>query len=167
MTFAKLIVVHTVLCSALVFAHVTITPAEIPAGKSSIIQIRVSHDCGDDTIGTTNFTVVMPTKMRVTVEQDSLWRVFIEKDPEDEDYVRSVTYLGFLPDGFYKLFGLRLGVAAELAGQQLYFPSYQDCHNQGTSLAWDGIPTCDGHGCERLRYPAPYVNVTEEESSGH
>ncbi|KAI0562365.1 YcnI-like protein [Gracilaria domingensis] len=149
---------------AAVFAHVKMTPAEVPAGKSSIIQLRVSHDCGDETIGTTNFTVVIPMKMRVTVEQDTTWRILINKNPEDDEHVTSVTYLGFLPDGFYKLFGLRLGIPAELNGTQLFFPSYQDCHNQGTSLAWDMIPTGDG---ARLRYPAPHVNVTEGESHGH
>ncbi|PXF39935.1 hypothetical protein BWQ96_10353 [Gracilariopsis chorda] len=159
-----------VFCTALfvllsaAYAHVSITPKEVPAGKSSIIQLRVSHDCGDETIGTTNFTVVLPSKMaRVTVELDTAWNILIHKHAQDEDYVQSVTFLGFLPDGFYKLFAMRIRFPDEV-GQKLYFRSYQDCHNQGTSLAWDEIP-CD-HNPDP-RYPAPHVTVVNATESGH
>lgn len=162
---AKLFFACAAVCMVLAAGHVKITPAEVYANKSTILQFRVSHDCGDDTIGTTNFTLVMPMKMKyVSVELDTAWKILINKDEEDEDYVRSVTFLGFLPDGFYKLFGVRMRIPDLPAGEKLYFDSYQDCHNQGTSLAWDQIADDEN---PKPRYPAPYVTLVEPTESGH
>ena len=145
-----------------------ISPTEAAAGERVIVALRIGHDCGDDTIGTTNFTVVLPPRLpSVKVEQTSQWRVMIHKEKADppidtghglvDEYVSAITYLGFLPDGFYQLFNLRIKMP-KTVGKELWFKGYQDCHNQGTSLAWDTMPTEKN---PKPRYPAVHIKLTE------
>lgn len=149
-------------------AHMGVTPPEAIAGERTIVSLRIGHDCGDDTIGTTNFTVVLPPRMpSVSVEQPANWRVLIHKTaanpPIDsghglvDEYVRAVTYMGFLPDGFYQLFNIRIKMP-ETPGEVLWFKGYQDCHNQGTSIAWEMMPTEKN---PKPRYPARGITLIE------
>lgn len=137
-------------CSLSANAHMGLTPEEAIIGKSEIVSLYVGHDCGDDTVGTTNFTIGLPKGLQsVNVELTGNWHVFIHKKTVDppadlgwglvDEYVSAVTYIGFLPDGFYQLFNLRIGMPMA-PGKKLWFKGYQDCHNQGTSIAWDQIP---------------------------
>lgn len=148
------------------FSHMGVEPPYAVAGSRTIVTLRVSHDCGDETVGTTNFTILLPPRLpSVKVEQMPHWRVFMHKvnetvDGEVMEYVNKITYIGFLPDGFYQLFNVRIKMP-ETPGTALWFRGYQDCHNQGTSLAWDMIPTPEN---PKPRYPAGNVTlVTEEE----
>lgn len=154
-------------------------PPEAPAGERTIVSLRIGHDCGDDTVGTTNFTVELPPRLpSVSVELMGNWRTIIHKstmtamsnppmgtvDEMEEEYISSVTYLGFLPDGFYQEFRLRIKFPEEV-GQVLWFKGYQDCHNQGTSISWATIPS---ESDPDPRYPARSVTLVapepEEES---
>lgn len=147
-------------------------PPIAEAGARTIVTVRIAHDCGDETVGTTNFTVVLPPYMSsVSVEQMPHWRVLIHKashtvmaDPPipgmgevQEEYVHAITYLGFLPDGFYQHFNIRIKMP-ETPGAVLWFKGYQDCHNQGTSISWDAIPSAEEPS---PRYPARNITLVE------
>lgn len=152
-------------------AHMGLEPPLAEAGSRTIVTLRVGHDCGDETVGTTNFTVVLPPHLpSVSVEQKAGWRVMIHKvvtrqetTPEDSEtevlseYVSAVTFLGFLPDGFYELFNLRIKMP-ETPNATLWFKGYQDCHNQGESLRWESIPSAED---PHPRYPARNVTLVE------
>lgn len=141
-------------------AHMGLTPTEGAAGERIIVSLRIGHDCGDETIGTTNFTVVLPRRLfSVSVEKLADWRIFMhhEETSKGVPYVRAVTFLGFLPDGFYQLFNLRIQMPDKV-GKVLWFKGYQDCHNQGTSIAWDQIPNEKN---PLPRYPARSVTVVK------
>lgn len=153
-------------------AHMGVDPPTAEAGARTIVSVRISHDCGDDTVGTSNFTIVLPRRLpSVSVELMDHWRTKIHKKmykvplktPVDgmnykmEEYVSSVTYLGFLPDGFYQLFNMRIKMP-EKPGRVLWFRGYQDCHNQGRSLAWATIPNAKNPS---PRYPARNITVVK------
>lgn len=183
-----------------------IEPPTAVAGDRVIVTLRIGHDCGDDTVGTTNFTVVLPKYLEsVSIEQMPDWRVFIRKvngtkmdkdkyyehllghheanestpepsvyegdleyspspqDLEPIEYIDAVSYLGFLPDDFYRLFNIRISVP-DLPGAKLWFKGYQDCHNQGSSIAWDMIPSDRD---PEPRYPAGLVEIVASEENEH
>lgn len=164
------LVLATCCVLTVVSAHMGLEPPIAVAGERTIVTLRIGHDCGDDTVGTTNFTVVLPPRMpSVSVEQMPHWRVLIHKvtetvtaDPPmsssetmEVEYVRAVTYLGFLPDHFYQLFNLRIHMP-DTPGAALWFKGYQDCHNQGTSISWDAIPSAEDPD---PRYPARNITI--------
>lgn len=192
-------VLACVLLSTAAVAHMGLEPPTAYPGARTIVTLRIGHDCGDETVGTTNFTMILPKYMTsVSVEQMPHWRVFIEKEngtvggqkayydmlvnnpdmvpmtpgPDDDDmmmtpapgddevveYISKVTYIGFLPDHFYQLFNVRIKMP-ELVGAKLWFKGYQDCHNQGTSLAWESIPSASDPS---PRYPARAIEIIEE-----
>lgn len=160
-------------------AHMGLDPPEAVAGARTIVTLRIGHDCGDDTIGTSNFTIELPPGLpSVSVEELPHWRVLIHKttltstsnppistvDSGVTEYVNSITWLGFLPDGFYQHFNIRIKMP-ETVGEVLWFKGYQDCHNQGTSIAWVAIPSAEDPA---PRYPASSVTIIkEEEDTGH
>lgn len=171
MNSIKLFIAAFATALMIALAHMGLTPSKAVVGSRTIVTLRISHDCGDDTIGTTNFTVVLPPRLpSVRVEYGNDWRVFIHKAVADppidtghgfiDTYVHNITYIGFLPDGFYKLFNLRITFPKTIS-EPLWFKGYQDCHNQGTSIAWDAIPSKEH---PKPTYPArsiTLVNSTE------
>lgn len=151
-------------------AHMGLSPATAVAGSRTELEFRIGHDCGDDTVGTTNFTVGFPMDppvVSVTVEQTSIWRVMMHKRMLDTPVVlgtrsynetmHAITYLGFLPDGFHRTFKIRVRFPMVTQNTTFWFSGYQDCHNQGTSLAWATIPS---EADPSPRYPARGVVVT-------
>lgn len=151
-------------------AHMGLTPATAVGGSRTELEFRIGHDCGDDTVGTTNFTVGLPMDppvVSVTVEQTSVWRVMMHKmmletpvvigTSSYNETMKSVTYLGFLPDGFHRTFKIRVRFPMVTQNTTFWFKGYQDCHNQGTSLAWASIPSEEDPS---PRYPARGVVVT-------
>lgn len=164
-------------CLIVASAHKGLTPPEAVVGENTIASLRIGHDRGDDTLGTTNFTVELPPRLAsVNVEQPSEnWRVMIHKAKADppidsghgmvDEYVSAVTYLGFLPNGFYQLFNLGIKMPEGTPGDKLWLKGYQDCHNQGTSVAWKMIPN-ETHPSPR--YPARTITLIEaNETSAH
>mmetsp|Transcript_12968 Transcript_12968/g.32052 ORF Transcript_12968/g.32052 Transcript_12968/m.32052 type:complete len:162 (-) Transcript_12968:56-541(-) len=154
----------TSLCAVMcvtAYAHINIYPSELEPGWA-FVKMRVPHDCGDETIGTTNVTFKMPVGVVGTrLEQVEGWRGLYMKgptgDPDYPDEIHTVTYLGFLPDYFYREFGLIIKILDTVErGTILYFPTYQECHGDGEVIAYDEIPTGDG---EPLSYAAPSIVV--------
>lgn len=152
-----------------VSGHMGLTPSEAIIGERTIVTLRIGHDCGDETVGTTNFTIVLPPRLAsVSVEQIANWRVMIHRKVADppidtghsivEEYISAVTYIGFLPDHFYQLFNLRIQMPLT-PGVKLWFKGYQDCHNQGTSIAWETIPNATEPD---PRYPARSITLLND-----
>eukprot|EP00171_Calliarthron_tuberculosum_P013722 IDg13722t1 len=159
------------LCALLVVvrAHMGLSPQTATGGSRQELSLRISHDCGDDTVGTTNFTIALPLDppmLSVKVEM-SMWRVMIKKvklDPPVKvgkytfnETVGSVTWLGFLPDGFYNTFKIRGIVPDVKKNTTIWFKGYQDCHNQGHQVKWASIPSKSE---PKPRYPARGLTVT-------
>jgi uncharacterized protein YcnI len=154
-------------------AHMTVTPAEIKAAGRATFSVAIAHDCGDDTSGTSNFTLVIPDGLyAVTVEQDAMWYTIIDKihlsppvtigSTTYNETVRSIQFQGFLPDGYYKIYGIKAQAAMLPNGTTLYWKGYQECHGRGKPLAWDQLPTTDN---PKPRYPAvPLVVIGDSES---
>jgi len=160
--------------AAIATAHMGLSPTTAEAGSRAELTLRISHDCGDDTIGTTNFTIEMPMDppmYSVKVHQVPVEKVIINKKKlpapvtVGKYVVTSINYLGFLPDGFYMTYKIR-GIVPEVHhNTTMWFKGYQDCHNQGTSLAWATIPSEEDPS---PRYPARALEVVPASgASGH
>ncbi len=162
-----------VLCLALLLAlgcaHMGLSPNIANAGARTELSFRIGHDCGDATVGTTNFTVELPTDppvVSVTVEQTAIWRVMTTKMPLNppvkigksayKETLKTITWLGFLPDGFHRTFKIRVRFTLVTKNTTVWFKGFQDCHNQGTSLAWATIPSAKDPS---PRYPARPVLI--------
>lgn len=149
--------------AALAAAHMGLSPTTAEPGSRQVLSLTIAHDCGDDTVGTTNFTVALPTDpplLSVTAEQTAIWRTFfhtITLDPPVvsgsrtyNETVSAITWVGFLPDHFYRTFNIRAKLP-DAENVTLWFKGFQDCHNQGTSIAWATIPNETN---PNPRYPA-------------
>lgn len=166
----KIIQIIAALCIvAAVHAHMGVSPSMAEAGSRVEFDMRISHDCGDDTVGTTNFTVELPMHppiLSVKVHQVPIYRVFINKVKLDkpvqvgnykfDEAVRSINYIGFLPDGFYMSYKIRGMMPMVTENTTVWIKGYQDCHNQGNSLAWATIPSTEDPS---PRYPARPVTI--------
>ena len=166
----KFIQLATALCFlALARAHMGLSPQIAEAGSRVEFDLRISHDCGDDTVGTTNFTIELPTDppiLSVKAHQVPIWRTFINKVPLDppvkvgkytfDEAVKSINYIGFLPDGFYMTYKIRGMTPMVSENTTVWFKGYQDCHNQGNSLAWSQIPDAENPS---PRYPARSLTI--------
>lgn len=159
--------VALVAAAAVAAAHMGISPKTAVAGSREIVSFRIGHDCGDDDVGTMNFTLVIPPRMPgVAVEQVANWKTIITKSVADppvdtghgliNETVTSVTYLGFLPDGYYQLFNMRFTLP-DTPGVNLTFSGYQECHED--SIAWASIPS---EADPEPRRPAVFLELTEE-----
>lgn len=156
-------------------AHMSVTPAEITPGGRATFALTISHDCGTDTIGTSNFTVAVPKGfVSVTVEDTPGWHTIIHKYMHDtvtigtstyNESVSSVEFHGFLPDGYYKSFGIKARAPMADVGTKFWWSGYQDCHAKGTPIAWMEIPSEEDPSPRR---PArATVIVAPEEEGGH
>jgi len=150
-------------------AHMGVSPSMAEAGSRVEFDLRISHDCGDDTVGTTNFTVELPMYppiLSVKVHQVPIYRVFINKVKLEkpvkvgkytfDEAVKSINYIGFLPDGFYMTYKIRGMMPMVTENTTVWIKGYQDCHNQGNSLAWAQIPSKEN---PKPRYPARSVTI--------
>jgi uncharacterized protein YcnI/phosphohistidine phosphatase SixA len=151
MTFRlhALLVLSLAICG---WAHMSVTPAEMQAGGRQTFDIGIAHDCGDETHGTSNFTIVIPDGLyAVTMELDPTWWTIVEKVPVNppvtvgtttyNETIRSVQYQGFLPDGYFKTYRVKVQAAMLPNSTKLYWKGYQECHGRGKPLAWDEIAT--------------------------
>lgn len=171
MKFASVTVVLCIL--AVANAHMGVSPSIAEAGSRVEFDLRISHDCGDDTIGTSNFTIELPMDppiLSVKAHQVPIWRVFINKVPLDppvkvgkytyDEAVKSINYIGFLPDGFYMTYKIRGMMPMVTDNTTVWIKGYQDCHNQGNSIAWAQIPDKSN---PKPRYPARPVTIVPKE----
>ncbi len=84
MKYIQLIAIFCFL--AAVHAHIGVSPSITEAGSRVDFDLHISYDCGDDTVGTTNFTVELPMDppiFSVNAHQVPIWRVFINKEKLD------------------------------------------------------------------------------------
>ncbi len=58
-----------------------------------------------------------------------------------DEAVKSVNYIGFLPDGFYMTYKIRGMMPIVTENTTVWIKRYQDCQNQGKSPAWAELPT--------------------------
>lgn len=147
-------------------SHMTIDPEMAPPDSSATFYLKISHDCGDATTGTSNFTVIPPPGLlNVKSEQVEGWRVEFEIEELDPPIVRGtrtynetvtrISYLGFLPDRMWRKFGMS-AITPKDEGL-LYFEGYQDCHGEEDDIAWTAIPTEADPDPKR---PAAVLNIT-------
>lgn len=132
-------------------AHMSVTPAEVTPGGRATYAITISHDCGTDTIGTSNFTIAVPKGfVSVTVEDTPGWHTIIHKYKHKNvtigtssynESVSAVEFHGFLPDGYYKSFGIKARAPMAKVGTKFWWSGFQDCHAKGTPLKWMSIPS--------------------------
>ena len=69
-TATRILVAYSFFCIA--HAHMVLEPRTAEAGSRTDLTFRIAHDCGDDTIGTSNFTIELrqdPPMLGVTVHQ--------------------------------------------------------------------------------------------------
>jgi Domain of unkown function (DUF1775) len=72
--------ISVALLASVAVAHMVVMPEEISPGGRQTFGVTISHDCGDDTLGTTNFTVEVPRGLlSVKVEDLPGWHVIIHK----------------------------------------------------------------------------------------
>jgi uncharacterized protein YcnI len=155
-------------------AHVSISPAEGPAGSYTVLTVSVPHGC--DGSPTTKVAIEMPEQiLSVTPTRNPLWDVekVIEKldEPatdahgnEITERVGQVVYTAKdpLPDGYRDAFELSLKVP-DAEGETLVFPSIQTCEKGET--AW--VETAPEGSTEELDAPAPTFTVLPAEGGGH
>lgn len=174
-TMSHLSVITVLLLTGITSAHMGVSPTEITPGGRETFAITISHDCGTDTIGTSNFTVAIPKGfVSVTVEDTPGWHTIIHKYQHEtiaigsstyNESVSSVEFHGFLPDGYYKSFGIKARAPLADVGTQFWWSGFQDCHAKGTPIAWMEIPSEED---PRPRRPArATVIVDEDDTSCH
>lgn len=152
-------------------AHMSLSPSEVTPGGRITMGLTISHDCGTDTVGTSNFTIGVPEgMMSIKVEDTPGWHVVINKvtlDPPitmgsttHNETIRSIEFHGFLQDDYYKTFGIKAQALDTLeVGTELWFSGYQECHGDGTPIAWATIPSEEDANPQR---PARAVTVVAE-----
>lgn len=150
--------------------HVTINPKKANTEGYMVFKMRLPHDCGDATIGTSNLTVTLPDGV-VAVKQEQVagWKAFHTMRMIDPPIVsgsrtytetmNTATWVGFLPDGMYREFGLSLRMLPQKNGTVKYFKSSQDCHGGVPPRKWNEIPKPGDDS--RLDSPAPAVTLIE------
>ena len=160
---AATIAATLVLPAAAAQAHVTVQPAQAPAGGFARLDVRVPSE--DPTKPTTKIVVQMPPGFAdASYEPVAGWRVTVAKrklatpiktddgDTLTEELSRltfTATGAGIRP-GQFQDFGLSLGVPDEPAGTKLAFKALQT-YAGGEVVRWIGAP-----GTE---HPAPQVTL--------
>jgi uncharacterized protein YcnI len=152
-------------------AHIGTTPAEAPAGQTSIIGFTVGHGCEGSP--TRSVSIRIPAGVTAAKPKPKPgWRITIQrgrlpqpvKDFEGNTVTRgvlSVTWSGGnLPDAYYDTFELRLGMPST-PGRMLYFPTVQRCA-KGVHR-WIQIPK---KGQPEPEEPAPGVMLVKS-TGGH
>jgi len=146
--------------------HVTINPKKAPTSGYLLFKLRLPHDCGDATVGTSNLTVTLPDGV-VSVKQEQVagWMAIHSKKTLDppitsgtstyKETMDKATWVGFLPDWMYREFGLSVKLLPQKNGTTLYFKASQDCHGGFPPRNWDQIPKPGD--TSRLSSPAPAV----------
>lgn len=77
--------------------------------------------------------------------------------------VIAVEFHGFLRDGFYKTFGLRVQANEEVqVGDTVYWKGYQEFHGDGKPLRWEAIPE---EGEEHPKRPAVAMEFVSAEEA--
>ncbi len=143
-------------------AHVSLSPASVPAGSYFFGEFRIAHGCaGRDTI---SIKVEIPDAILVAKPQPKTgWSLETESKPLDkpnqvdgrpvDSRVSTITWQGDLEDTNWDQFGLMLKLPSTPG--VLVFPVTQTCA-QG-EVKWDEVPTAAN---PHPAHPAPTLTVT-------
>jgi uncharacterized protein len=154
-------------------AHVTLQPAEAPAGGFTRLDVRVPNE--QDNAATDKIEVQMPDGfVFVSYQPVPGWTVDLKKqklakpvESEDGTIDEQVKTVAFTADdpaagiqpGQFQDFGLSVGIPESAKeGDELTFPSIQTYDN-GDVVRWIGAPDSEE--------PAPQVLVTAAEDDHH
>lgn len=152
-------------------AHVTASPAEIPAGYG-YTEFSVPHGC--DGSPTTSISIQIPAGVAsVKPEVVAGWEISLKQgelaEPveifgeETTEGVTEVTWTGGpLPDAYLQKFGLSFFASESLAGETVWFPVVQRCE-QG-EIRWIEIPA---EGEPEPEEPAPGVALLAAAEEEH
>jgi uncharacterized protein YcnI len=145
-------------------AHVTIQPAEVPAGAFTVIDVRVPNE--SDTADTTKVEVQMPDGfISASYQAVPGWKVDVAKEklakpiklegiPVDEQ-VSTITFSGGkIAPGQFQDFPLSVKIPDAKAGSELTFKALQT-YSDGDVARWIGAADSDK--------PAPTVTLTASE----
>lgn len=160
----------TLLVAAPAFAHVTLETPKAAVGSAYKAIVRVPHGCGTE--ATTVVRVQIPEGfISVKPMPKAGWTLETVTGP----YAKSFDYYGTeltegvteivwkdgnLPNEWYDEFVFRGTFAGTLEPGTFYFPTVQECANG--EEAW-----IDVTGDENAEMPAPSVELTPSEGSGH
>ena len=152
-------------------AHVTVQPAELPAGGFARVDVRVPNE--SDTAGTVKLVVQMPDGVAfasfepiagwsVEVERETLAEPVTTEHGEITEQVSTITWTGdgeagIIPPGAFQDFGLSISVP-EGADRDLTFKAVQT-YDDGEVARWIGDPDSDE--------PAPTVSLVEGAADDH
>ena len=148
-------------------AHVTIQPAEQPAGAFTVINVRVPNE--SDTESTTEVEVQMPDGfVSASYQPMPGWEVEVAKEKTDapldlhgtkvDEQISTVKFSGGeIGPGQFVDFPLSVRMPEGDAGSQLTFKAIQT-YSDGEVVRWIGAPDSDK--------PAPTVTLTAAEG-GH
>ena len=153
-------------------AHVTLQPAEAPAGGFARVDVRVPNE--EDNAGTTKVAVRMPPGfIFASYEPVPGWTAKISKrkldkpvEQEGESYEEEVDVVtwtgdgerGIVRPGEFQDFGLSVGVPDGKAGDKLTFKSVQT-YEGGKKVRWIGPPDAEK--------PAPQVTLLASAEGSH
>lgn len=156
-------------------AHVTLERGEARIGASYKAVLRVPHGC--DGSATTRIRVQMPEGLiGVKPQPKAGWVLEVERGAYAKSYphfhgstlsegVREISWTGRLADEHFDEFIFSGFVSVDLkAGENLYFPTIQDCE-KGSS-AWTDIPA-PGQSPRDLAHPAPAIQLVQAQAQGH
>jgi periplasmic copper chaperone A len=148
-------------------AHVTASPAELPAEGYAKVDLSVPHGCEDSP--TTSITVQMPDEVqsatpqvvpgwKITTKEGELPKPYDNHGEQVTEGVREVTWSGGRLDPHQlEIFGLSVKLEGK-PGDNIAFKTIQKCAKGET--AWIEIPA---EGEEEPPEPAPMVDLVEAE----
>jgi periplasmic copper chaperone A len=148
-------------------AHVTASPATLPASGYAKIDLSVPHGCEDSP--TTSLRVQMPPEVqsatpqvvpgwKISVKEGKLPKPYDNHGEQVTEGVREITWSGGRLDPHQlEVFGISIKVEGQ-AGDMVPFKAIQKCAKGET--AWIEIPV---EGEEEPPEPAPMVELVEAE----
>lgn len=141
-------------------AHVTIEPAEMPAGGYGYGEFSVGHGC--DGSPTTELRIQVPPEVKYAVpEVEPGWGISTKKGAKGEGTEVVWTADEPLADDQLTRFGMVMQ-APKTPGEELVLPAVQKCEkgeNPWIEVAEEGEKEPD--------FPAPVLTVTEAEEDDH
>lgn len=150
-------------------AHVEIGADTTAAGSVALLSLNVPHGCAG--AATTAVVVRVPDGVvGVTPTVNPGWTISkkttkLAEPVTDDDgetittRVSEVTWRARtpLPDGYRDELSMQVLLPADAAGQQLAFPTIQNCGS--TEVGWTQVPA-QGQDEDELEHPAPMITVT-------
>jgi uncharacterized protein YcnI len=133
-------------------AHVSVTPAQAPAGSYQVLRFGVGHGC--DGQASTALSIQIPPGVKVARPQPKPgWTLSADWPKGETERPAAITWTGELPANQFDEFLILVRLPAEAGA--LAFPAIQTCG--GAQNRWVETPQPGG---ARPEHPAPTVLVT-------